>query len=163
MEFKTALNREAIMTILKENTFPTEYDFQSLLFGTHYFSGQINDKKIKIRNSIRSPKNPSPIFDLVITTKEALTEIVIHDDSSDEIWTNNTMLMTITVSMSVVILMVGGILSFVKPDEYSLIWTIIVSVIISGFGLVNSYFYKQRLITNTQADLDYLVGLLQGK
>ncbi len=149
------------MTALKENTFPTEYDFQTLLFDTHYFSGQVNEKKIRIRNATRSPRYPSPIFDIVLIKKEDLTEIVIHDDSDNDIWTNNMMLITITVSMSIVVLMVGGILSLVRPNEYSLLWTIIVSVIISGFGLANSYFYKQSVRLNTRADLDFLIKLLQ--
>src|SRR5688572_6239892 len=147
-DFKTTLGREAIMTTLKENTFPTENDFQTLLFDKHYFSGQVSDKRIRIKNASRNPKNPSPIFDITISTKDDLTEVIIHDDTDDDIGTNKMMLVTITVSISIVVLLVGGILSFVQPDNYSLLWTIIASVIISGLGLANSYYYKERVRLN---------------
>jgi hypothetical protein len=159
--FKTTMDKEGVMTTLKENTFPTENDFQTLLFDKHYFSGQVSDKRIRIKNASRNPKNPSPIFDIAISTKDDLTEVIIHDDTDDDIWTNNIMLVTITVSISIVVLLVGGILSFVQPDNYSLLWTIIVSVIISGLGLGNSYYYKERVRLNTRGDLDFLVRLLQ--
>jgi hypothetical protein len=161
LDFKTTLDREGVMTILKENTFPTENDFQTLLFDKHYFSGQVSDKKIRIKNATRNPRNPSPIFDIAISTKDDLTEVIINDDTDDDIGTNNMMLVTITVSISFVILLVGGILSFVQPDNYSLFWTVIVSLVISGLGLANSYYYKERVRLNTRGDLDFLVRLLQ--
>jgi hypothetical protein len=161
LDFKTTLNKEEVMTTLKENTFLTDNDFQTLLFDRHYFSGQVGDKRIRIKNATRNPKNPSPIFEIAISTKDDLTEVIIHDDTDDDISTNNMMLVTITVSISVVVLLVGGILSFVRPDNYSLLWTIIVSVIISGLGLANSYYYKERVRLNTRGDLDFLVKLLQ--
>jgi hypothetical protein len=161
LNFKTALDKETIILTLKENTFPIENDFQTLLFDKHYFSGQVNDQRIRIKNATRIPKNPSPILDIVLSKKEGLTEVVIHDDTSDDIWANNMMKITITVSISVVILLVGGILSFVQPDKYSILWTTIVSLLISGMGLVNSCFYKEQVRLNTRGDLDFLVKLLQ--
>lgn len=160
-DFKTTLGIEAIMKTLKENTFATENDFQTLLFDKHYFSGQVSNKSIRIKNASRNPKNPSPIFDIDISTKDNLTEVIIHDDTDDDIGTNSMMLVTITVSISIVVLLVGGILSFVQPDNYSLLWSIIVSVIISGLGLANSYYYKERVRLNTRRDLDFIVRLLQ--
>jgi hypothetical protein len=162
LDFKTTLDREAIMATLRENTFPTEYDFQTLFFGRHYFSGQVNNKRIRIKNATRGPKNPSPIFDIVISAKDQFTEVIIHDDTDDDIGANSMILITTTISMSVVVLLVGGILSFVQLDNYSMLWTVIVSIIISGLGLFNSYYYKERVRLNTKADLDFLVRLLQG-
>jgi hypothetical protein len=161
LNFKTTLDREGVMTTLKENTFPTEYDFQTLLFDKYYFSGQVGDRRIRIKNATRNPKNPSPIFDITISTKDDLTEVIVHDDTDDDIGANSMMLVTITVSISVAVLLVGGILSFVQPDNYSLLWTIAVSVIISGLGLANSYYYKERVRLNTRWDLDFLMRLLQ--
>ena len=144
LDFKTTLDRETIITILKDNTFPIEDNFQTILFPKHYFSGQVNDKRIRIKNATRTPKNPSPILEIVISKTDEFTEVVIHDDTDDDIGTNKIMLITITVSISVVILLVGGILSFVQPDNYSLLWTIIVCIIISGLGLINASFTKKE-------------------
>src|SRR5688572_6411827 len=95
LNFKTTLDKEGIMTTLRENTFPTENDFQTLLFDKHYFSGQVGDKRIRIKNATRNPKNPSPIFDIAISTKDDLTEVIIHDDTDDDIGANSVMLVTI--------------------------------------------------------------------
>jgi hypothetical protein len=163
LDFKTTLDEEAIIKTLKENTIPTENDFQTLPFanfGKHYFSGQVSDKRIRIKNAIRNPKNPSPILDIVMAKKDELTEVIIQDDTDDEIKANRMMLVTITVSISVVVLLVGGILSFVQPDNYSILWTIILSAVISGLGFTSSYFYKERVRLNTRGDLEFLVRLL---
>ena len=149
------------MKTLMENTFPTENDFQPLLFSKQYFSGQVNDQRIRIKNSKRSPKNPSPILGISLSTKEEMTEIVINDDNEDDIKTNNMMIITITISISVVILLVGGILSFVRPDNYSIFWTIVISLIITGLGIINSYYYKEKVRLNTRGDLDFLLRLLK--
>jgi hypothetical protein len=164
MDFKTTLDKDAVVTTLREVTFPTENEFQTLLrgnFGKHYFSGQVTDKRIRIKNAIRNPRNPSPIFDIVLSKKDELTEVVISDDTEDDIRTNTMMLITIAVSISVVVLLVGGILSFVQPDNYSILWTIGISVVIAGLGLANSYFYRQNVELNTRGDLEHLLRLLQ--
>ena len=164
LDFKTTLDKETAITTLRENTFATENDLLTLPFGNfgkHYFSGQVNDKGIRIKNAIRNPKNPSPILEIVISKKDDLTEVIIHDDTHDDIGTNSMMIVTVTVSISVVILLVGGILSFIQPDNYSLFWTIVISVVISGLGLVNSYFYKESVRRNTRGDLEFLVRLLK--
>jgi hypothetical protein len=145
LDFKTTLDRESIMTTLKENTFPTENDFQILIFDKHYFSGQVSDKRIRIKNATRSPKNPSPILDITVSEKDEFREVVILDDTDDDVKTNNLMIQTITISVAVVILIVGGILSFVQPDNYSMVWTVVISLVTTGLGFINSYYYKERV------------------
>jgi hypothetical protein len=161
LEFTTKLNQEEIIKTLKDNTHPTEYEFQTLLFGKEYFSGQVSGKKIRIKNATRQPRNPSPILDISLIPNDTETKVIIKDDSDGEINLNKSLLLTITISISVVVLLVGGILSFIQPDNYSIIWTITISVSITTFGLIRSFFYRQTTELNRNGDLDFLLRLLK--
>jgi len=161
LEFTTKLNREDIIKTLKENTYPTVQDYQFILFNKEYFSGQVNDKKIRIRNASRQPRNPSPILEISLILNDSGTKVVVNDDSDGEIALNRSILLTITLSISFVILLVGSILSYIQPDNYSIFWTIILSISIPTMGLLIFFIYRQTIESNRIGDLEFLVKLLK--
>jgi len=161
LDFTTTLDKDTVLRTLKENTYPTENDFLTLVFDKHYFTGQVNNKKIRIKNAGRNPKNPSPILDITIDQRDGLTEVIVQDDTADDITTNKLMIQTITISIAIVVLLVGGILSFVQPENYSFLWTLGISIVVAGFGFINSYYYKETVRLNTRGDLEFLLRLLK--
>jgi len=161
LDFTTTLDRDTIIQTLKENTYPTENNFLTLIFDKRYFAGEVNDRKIRIKNASRTPKNPSPILDITIGEKEGLTEVVIQDDTDDDIRINKLIVQSITISIAVVILLVGGILSFVESENYSLLWTLTLSLIVAGLGFINSYYFRETIKLNTRCDIDFLLKLLK--
>ena len=87
--------------------------------------------------------------------------VVVQDDTEDDIATNTLMIQIITISIAVVVLMVGSISSIVQPDNYSFLWTLGISSIVAGFGFIQSYYYKETVRLNTRGDLDFLLRLLK--
>jgi hypothetical protein len=160
-EFATTLDRKTIIKILHENTFATENDFQTLLLGKHYFSGQVNNKKIRLKNATRKPRNPSPILDIQVFEKNNLTQILILDDTDDEIKLNSQVLLTITIPIAIVILLVVGVSSLYYSDIYIFLWTLIPSLAALGIGFLRIRHYKKAVKVNTPHDIDFLVRLLK--
>ena len=161
LDFTTTLDRETIVKTLQENTYTAESDFKAYLFSKRYFSGQIDNNKIRLKNASRGPKNPSPILAITISEKDNTTEITIHDDTEDEIKVDTQLILILTISISAVILLVGSILSFTHPETYSLLWTFVISVVVAGFGILNVYLHKNTVKLNTRIDIDFLVRLLK--
>jgi hypothetical protein len=161
LEFTTNLNQEEILKTLKENTYPTEKDFQFILFNKEYFSGQVNDKKIRIRNATRQPRNPSPILEISLIPDNPRVKVVVNDDSDEEIALNRSLLLTLTLSISFVILLVGSVLSFTQPDNYSIFWTIFLSISSPTLGLLIFFFYRRTIELNRNGDLEFLLKLLK--
>lgn len=161
LAFTTTLDRDAVIRTLRENTYPTETGFLTLLFDKHYFSGEVNDTKIRLKNASRRPNNPSPILNITITEKSEVTEIIILDDTEDDVRANKLLIQTLTLSIAVLILLIGGILSFVIPGQYSLLSTLVISIVVLGFGFINAYYHKETLTQNKRGDLDFLLRLLK--
>ena len=92
LDFKTTLDRDTIIQTLKENTHSSENGFLDFIFNKHYFSGQVSDNKIRIKNATRNRNNPSPILDITLFQQEGLTEVVVHADTEDNITTNKIMI-----------------------------------------------------------------------
>jgi hypothetical protein len=160
-EFTTTLDRKTIIKILQENTFATENDFKTLPSGKHYFSGQVNNKKIRLKNATRKPRNPSPILDIQVFEKNNLTQILILDDTDDEIKLNSQVLLTITIPIAIVILLVGGVSSLYYSDIYIFLWTLIPSLAALSIGLLRIRSYKRSVRVNTPHDINFLVRLLK--
>jgi hypothetical protein len=159
-EFTTTLDRKTIIKTLQENTFATENDFKTLPSGKHYFSGQVNNKKIRLKNATRK-RRPSPVLDIQVFEKNNLTQILILDDTDDEIKLNSQVLLTITIPIAIVILLVGGISSLFYADIYIFLWVLIPSLIALSIGLLRIRNYKKAIRVNTPRDIDFLVQLLK--
>jgi hypothetical protein len=164
--FTSTLEKSTILEKLKANTLPVEFDFLHVPFGDQYFSGQVGNNKIRIRNAIRSSwklgRGPglSPILDITIIPKGDHSEIIVRDDTEDEIRTSKLMLLSITFCMATTIILVFGILSFVRPAEYSIWWTLFASAVVGSIGLLNSWTFTFSLDSNTRADLEFLLKIL---
>ena len=161
LDFTTTLDRATIIKTLQENTFATENDFQKLLPGKHYFSGQVNNKKIRLKNATRRPRNPSPILDIQVFERNNLTQILILDDTDDEIKLNSQVLLTITIPIAIVILLVGGVSSLYYSDIYIFLWSLVPSLVAICMGLLNIYHYKSAVRVNTRYDVNFLIRLLK--
>ena len=136
-EFTTTLDRKTIIKILQKNTFATENNFKTLPSGKHYFSGQVNNKKIRLKTATRKPRNPSPILDIQVFEKNTLTQILILDDTDDEIKLNSQILLTITIPIAIVILLVGGVSSLLYSDIYIFLWSLVPSLVALSIGFFN--------------------------
>lgn len=161
LDFTTKLDRATIIKILQQNTFATENDFQKLLRGKHYFSGQVNNKKIRLKNATRRPRNPSPILDIQVFERNNLTQILILDDTDDEIKLNSQVLLTITIPIAIVILLVGGVSSLYYSDIYIFLWTLVPSLVTLGIGFLRINRYKKAIKANTRHDINFLIRLLK--
>lgn len=161
LDFTTTLDRATIIKILQQNTFATENDFQKLLRGKHYFSGQVNNKKIRLKNATRMPRNPSPILDIQVFERNNLTQILILDDTDDEIKLNSQVLLTIIIPIAIVILLVGGISSLYYSDIYIFLWTLVPSLVAISIGFLNILHYKNAVRVNTRYDINFLIRLLK--
>lgn len=161
LDFTTTLDRATIIKILQQNTFATENDFQTLLRGKHYFSGQVNNKKIRLKNATRRPRNPSPILDIQVFERNNLTQILILDDTDDEIKLNSQVLLTIIIPIAIVILLVGGISSLYYSDIYIFLWCLVPSLAALSIGFLNVRHYKKAVTVNTGYDINFLIRLLK--
>lgn len=161
LEFTTTLDRATIIKILQQNTFATENDFQKLPRGKHYFSGQVNNKKIRLKNATRRPRNPSPILDIQVFERNNLTQILILDDTDDEIKLNSQVLLTITIPIAIVILLVGAVSSVYYSDIYIFLWSLVSSLVALSIGFLNILHYKKAVRVNTRYDIDFLIRLLK--
>lgn len=161
LDFTTTLDRATIIKILQQNTFATENDFQTLLRGKHYFSGQVNNKKIRLKNATRRPRNPSPILDIQVFERNNLTQILILDDTDDEIKLNSQVLLTIIIPIAIVILLVGGISSLYYSDIYIFLWTLVPSLATLSIGFLRINRYKKAVSVNTRYDINFLIRLLK--
>jgi hypothetical protein len=159
-EFTTTLDRKTIIKILQENTFATENDFQTLLLGKHYFSGQVNNKKIRLKNATRK-RRPSPILDIQVFEKNTLTQILILDDTDDEIKLNSQVMLTITIPIAIVILLVGCVSSLFYSDIYIFFWSLVPSLVALSIGFLNILHYKNAVKSNTPYDIGFIVRLLK--
>lgn len=160
-EFTTTLDRKTIIKILQKNTFATENNFKTLPSGKHYFSGQVNNKKIRLKNATRKPRNPSPILDIQVFEKNTLTQILILDDTDDEIKLNSQVLLTITIPIAIVILLVGGVSSLYYSDIYIFLWSLVPSLVVLSIGFLNILHYKNAVKVNTPYDIGFIVRLLK--
>jgi hypothetical protein len=161
LEFTTTLDRATIIKILQQNTFATENDFQTLLRGKHYFSGQVNNKKIRLKNATRRPGNPSPILDIQVFERNNLTQILILDDTDDEIKLNSQVVLTITIPITIAILLVGGVSSLYYSDIYIFLWCLVPSLATLGIGFLRISRYKKAVRVNTRYDINFLIRLLK--
>lgn len=161
LDFTTTLDRATIIKILQQNTFATENDFQTLLRGKHYFSGQVNNKKIRLKNATRRPRNPSPILDIQVFERNNLTQILILDDTDDEIKLNSQVVLTITIPIAIVILLVGGVSSLYYSDIYIFLWCLVSSLATLGIGFLRINRYKKAVKANTRYDINFLIRLLK--
>ncbi len=159
-EFTTTLDRKTIIKTLQENTFATENDFKTLPSGKHYFSGQVNNNKIRLKNATRR-RRPSPVLDIQVFEKNNLTQILILDDTDDEIKLNSQVQLTITIPIAIVILLVGGVSSLYYSDIYIFLWALIPSLAALSIGFLNILHYKNAVKVNTPYDIGFIVRLLK--
>jgi hypothetical protein len=159
-EFTTTIDRKTIIKILQKNTFATENDFKTLPSGKHYFSGQVNNNKIRLKNATRK-RRPSPVLDIQVFEKNNLTQILILDDTDDEIKLNSQVLLTITIPIAIVILLVGGVSSLFYSDIYIFLWALIPSLAALSIGLLRINRYKKAVKVNTRYDINFLIRLLK--
>jgi hypothetical protein len=165
LKFTTHLASDDVLHLLQHNTFPSAGDFHTLPFGPHYFSGVVSSNHIRIRNALRFGRGSgiSPILKIAVQPKPMAdqTEIVLYDDTEEEIQTNHMIVLTISLCISVTILLVGTIGSFASPAEFSLPWVLFVSLLVASPSLFFKAMTRIALKTNADTDMAYLVNLLK--
>ena len=161
LTFKTKLGKDEIVKIFRDNTFAIEKDFQSIPSGKQYFSGQVTTDRIRLKNALRRSKNPSTILEVFLNVTGTDTEVIVEEEAGEEGALTRQTMLAITIPLGIVVLFVGGILSLINPEEYSILWTLIIVVGISGVGLIDPLLYNLRVRSNTEADLSFIVRLIQ--
>ncbi|MCD9015628.1 hypothetical protein [Parachryseolinea silvisoli] len=160
--FITELSPEEVLTVLRNHTFPTAGEFLILPFGSHYFSGMVSEKRIHVRNALRFGRGEiSPILHISVQPLDDRTEITIYDDTEDEIRTSYLIYLTLSLCMSVTILLVGVIGYIAKPEEFSLFWTIAISLLVSLPAFFFKVLTRVQIDRKSESDVAYLFSVLK--
>lgn len=162
VEFKTSLSKIEIVEKMKRNTKASGIPFESFLFRSdQYFKGEVNEKKISIKNANRNNKNPSAVFDIFIQEEGTSTIVTIKNDALEQLNLIRVMVITIFGVIGVVLFLVGMVIFFSKKDYTALKFAIGVCIVTPCLGLFNVYLSKLLLQSNTLDDEYFLLLLLR--
>jgi hypothetical protein len=162
IEFKTTLTKVKIIEILKKHTFHTEFIVPLyLFFGEEYFYGQVNEERIRVGNANRNNRDPSPVFEIFLSQNELFTDVKIQDDTLEKIAVAKTAVLSLSIAIATVLFIIGSVLSYSQPDNFSFFWTVVVCVVIAIFAFLNIYISRIRLVNNREKDLKVLFKLIR--